>query len=322
MISTDNQNSMLHKPRAALWTMQQLLLLGQPNYLFWMDSGIGDDLMCSALFRELRKRGQHRLWMMTHWPELFANNPDFDVVLPVDYRYIGFARRFNAGYMRPNWSEYVEGQDAAIPPNIHALARMCQKAGVTGEVSLRPYFYLTQEERHFGRFAQYQVAIQSSGLSARSPVINKEWYPERFQQVVNALKADFQFVQIGSATDPLLEGVIDLRGKTTIRQTAGVLSNSVAFVGLEGFPMHLARAVDCPGVILFGGRSQPHLLGYICNVNLTAKPPCSPCWQHQVCDEDRLCMRLIEVPQVIAAVRTQAARAGQPLETATLSLVS
>jgi ADP-heptose:LPS heptosyltransferase len=98
--------------------------------------------------------------------------------------------------------------------------------------------------------AKDQIAIQSTTRAAATPLHNKEWLPERFQAVVNALSGQLNFVQVGSSGDPKLDNVIDLRGKTTLRQAAAVLARSRLFVGLVGGLMHLARAVDCSAVIV------------------------------------------------------------------------
>jgi ADP-heptose:LPS heptosyltransferase len=142
---------------------------------------------------------------------------------------------------------------------------------------------------------------------------NKEWVPGRFQAVVNALRGEFNFVQIGATTDPVLEGALDLRGRTSLRETAAVLSASLAFVGLASAPMHIARSVNCRAVIVYGGRELPLQSGYSCNENIVNQPPCAPCWQRNLCAHDHTCMTSIAVGNVVEAIRRQSARHGSPL---------
>ena len=52
--------------------------------------------------------------------------------------------------------------------------------------------------------------------------------------------------------------------------------------------MHMARAVDCPSVIVYGGRLRPDQIGYICNENLYNAVECSPCWLDTRCDFGRV----------------------------------
>jgi ADP-heptose:LPS heptosyltransferase len=131
--------------------------------------------------------------------------------------------------------------------------------------------------------------------------------------VAGALRDEFDFVQLGAPTDPELPGSLDLRGKTTVRQSAAILSQSRLFIGLVSGLMHLARAVECRSVIVYGGREHPAQTGYSANENLYWTGPCSPCWQRNDCDFDRRCMSEILPEHVIDAVRRQAGLFGTPL---------
>jgi ADP-heptose:LPS heptosyltransferase len=144
---------------------------------------------------------------------------------------------------------------------------------------------------------------------------NKEWLPDRLQQVVHALRGEYTLVQLGSPTDPPLDGCLDLRGKTSIRESASIIANSRIFLGQVGFLMHLTRAVDRPAVIIFGGRELPWQSGYSCNTNLVRQLPCSPCWRSSSCinEVERACMRRITVEEVVAAVRARVITADEPL---------
>jgi ADP-heptose:LPS heptosyltransferase len=98
-----------------------------------------------------------------------------------------------------------------------------------------------------------------------------------------------------------------------VRETAGIMSQSLTFVGLVGFLMHLARSVDCRSVIVYGGREAPWQSGYSCNENLYTPLACSPCWLWSKCDFGHRCMKEIEPQRVVTAIQTQVERAGTPL---------
>jgi ADP-heptose:LPS heptosyltransferase len=179
---------------------------------------------------------------------------------------------------------------------------------------VRPYLRLSSDERRAGRVgARPQVAMQTSSLAARFPMRNKLWPHERFIEVAETLKGGFDLVQLGAAEDPELPGAIDLRGRTSVRQAAAVLSQSHLFVGLATGLMHLARAVECRSVIVYGGREHPRQSGYSANENLYWDGVCAPCWLRNECDYDRRCMNEILPQQVIAAVRRQLERHGTEL---------
>ena len=151
-----------------------------------------------------------------------------------------------------------------------------------------------------------------SGQAARLPMLNKEWGAASFQQIVDALGHEVHFVQVGAPADPTLRGAVDARGRPR-RETAAILAASSCFVGLVGFLMHLARAVDTRAVIVYGGREAPWQTGYAGNENLTTGVPCSPCWLWNRCAYDRECLTAIAPEVVAAAVRAQLERATEPL---------
>jgi ADP-heptose:LPS heptosyltransferase len=305
------------KPFAGIFNRVRL---GFPSHYFVGTGGIGDDLMCTTVFRELKKRGSGRIAMATRHPLLFQGNPDVDHV--IHNRNPRLSRWLLEGLplVRLGYSDYDPVRDADEPLNEHVLVKICRLAGVNGEIELRPYLHLKPEEIAAGKLADRQIVIQSSAQGAPWPMKNKEWYLDRFQVVCGRLSQEFKIFQLGAASDPALAGVEDLRGKTTLRQSAAILSNSLVLIGLEGFLMHLARAVDCRSVIIYGGRIKPTQIGYAANENLYSPVECSPCWLRNRCDYDRKCMDMISVEQVITAARKQIARHETPLEVQTAVL--
>lgn len=291
------------------------LMKGRPDAVVAFGAGgLGDSLLCTAVLRALRARGARVLWMLSPHQELFSKNPDVDAVLPCNDELI--ARLQNSGlnvvrthYNRNHWEE---GRDD--PPKGHIIEMMCRAAGIhAGEVELRPRLHLTPAEIAAGRLAPRQIAVQTTGRSARFFMRTKEWFPERFVEAARRLPRDCSVVQIGHPDDPAIPGAIDQRGRTSLRRTAAILANADLFIGLVGFPMHLARAVDCPAVIVYGGRELPTQSGYSAFVNLQRSPACSPCWLWHRCDHDMRCMTDITADEVAAAALQQLARPRHPL---------
>jgi hypothetical protein len=293
--------------------------LGFPGHYLCGNGSRSADLVSTFIFRELRKRGARSLVMATAHPELFENNPDTGKIIS------------RAGG-QPGWGElglpliplwelkYDPMRDADEPPPQHIMMAMCRAVGIGGPVELRPYLFLTQKEFAAGKIGVQQVVMQSSDLAATVPMRNKEWYPERFQEVCAELRADVQVIQLGAIGDPKLEGATDLRGQTTAREAAAILANSLVFVGLPGFLMHLARAVDCRSVIIYGGHEKPAQTGYVANKNLYTGVRCAPCWLRNPCDFNRKCMDQIRPAQVVAAAADQIAKFGTLLEIQTEQL--
>lgn len=68
--------------------------------------------------------------------------------------------------------------------------------------------------------------------------------------------------------------------------------------------MHLARAVDCPAVIVQGGRTTREQWGYPCNIHLVRRPACSPCGRYQTCPYGFHCLTDIPPEEVLEACVT------------------
>jgi Glycosyltransferase family 9 (heptosyltransferase) len=291
---------------------------GFPNRIWHHGITPGDNLLLATACREMRKRRADKIWVLSPFPEFFPKS-DVAAVLPISEVAIRFLWR-TGRLPRPELLSY--GRDdrklqRTFPLKRHIIAEVCAQAGLTGEIALRTSLELTHAQKQEGRIAPNQIAIQSSGLAASFPMRNKEWFVERFQKVIRCLGASFTIIQLGSKDDPRLDGVRDLRGKTSPIQAAAVISASKLFIGLEGFLAHLARAVDTRSVIIYGGRTPPEHSGYICNENLFTPMPCAPCWQWSSCEFDRACMKQITVERVVRACYVQLEKFGYPLEVAT-----
>ncbi|MBI5771138.1 MAG: glycosyltransferase family 9 protein [Verrucomicrobia bacterium] len=289
---------------------------GINHVVYFGGDGIGDELLLSTPLRELRRRGATGLCAMTSRPELFHGTPDADRICPVAHADLPYLARVGA---RTSSTVYIHERrppDIDVAPPRHLLAEMCRLCGITGDVALRPWLHLTAAEKAAAAPFAGCIAIQSSRQSASLALGNKEWLPGRFQAVVDALAPRHRIVQLGLPTDPLLRGAEDLRGKKSLRESGAILAGAAAFVGLVGFLMHLARAVDCPAVIVYGGREHPDQSGYVCNENLFTPLPCSPCWRWNSCDFEHRCMSAIQPDHVTAALARLLTRPRAPLAVA------
>lgn len=313
-------NPFLDKTRLAGWGLRTLARHGWPRAVTHFAAGVGDELMLTAVIRALRERGAPRFWVMSRRPELYRENPDVVAVVPVDARVLPLARRCGAKIFEPRYT--VEDTTGNLrPPPAHMITSLMATAGITGSFTLRPVLNLTASERAAGGDAAGCIIIQPSVRSAVRPNELKEWWPDRWQRVVDALRPSHRIIQVGGDGDPLLEGVEDRRGHAfSLRENAALLSHARLFVGLESGFMHLARAVDCPAVILFGGRVHPDQAGYAGFTPLTRTPACSPCWRYNGCELDRQCMRDITPAEVIAAVRDSLSRPRPTLPDMTVDL--
>ncbi|WP_040592613.1 glycosyltransferase family 9 protein [Schlesneria paludicola] len=100
----------------------------------------------------------------------------------------------------------------------------------------------------------------------------KWWNPAWYQNIVDHFRGRIQFVQCGEADHwhPRLSGVIDLIGKTDIRQFVRLMYHAEGVVCPVTFAMHLAAAVETKHakpknracVVIAGGREPSHWEAY------------------------------------------------------------
>lgn len=99
----------------------------------------------------------------------------------------------------------------------------------------------------------------------------KWWDPANYQKVVDHFKNKILFVQCGGRNHfhPKLNNVIDLIGKTNIRQFIRLMYHSSGVVSPVTFAMHLSAAVPTktglynrPCVVIAGGREPSHWEAY------------------------------------------------------------
>lgn len=124
----------------------------------------------------------------------------------------------------------------------------------------------------------------------------KWWSTDRYQAVVDHFRDRIQFVQVGDLRHhhPPLDGVIDLRGKTDLRQLIRLVYHAQGVLcGVTGL-MHLAAAVerrdtgahDRPCVVVAGSREPAHWEAYPAHqfIHTNGLLACGPdgCWRSRV----------------------------------------
>lgn len=113
--------------------------------------------------------------------------------------------------------------------------------------------------------------------------------------------------------------VLNLVGRTRLRDLIGIFSECAIAFGPDCGPMHIAAAVGCPVVSLWGSTAPERSAPWgNAEFALHGEIPCHPCYLRD-CPIGRECMRRIEPGQVVAMVRramtagmSQAAAGGTP----------
>lgn len=149
------------------------------------------------------------------------------------------------------------------------------------------------------------VAICPGSTNSRA----KRWPAERFAAVGDLLyeKLDANVVLVGAAEEVgISEEVarhmrvapIVLTGRTELAQTAAVLKASDLLVTNDTGPAHVAAAVGCPVVIIFGPTNPVTTRPFSDAAEVVRRPPdCAPCMLRD-CPIDHRCMTAITPEEV------------------------
>jgi ADP-heptose:LPS heptosyltransferase len=93
---------------------------------------------------------------------------------------------------------------------------------------------------------------------------DKSWGKTNYQHVID--NSNFAFVSVGGRANEQseLDGVIDLRGKTTLKELFSIIYHSDGVLCSVGLGAHLGCCVegDRPVICIFGGRESAHRFPY------------------------------------------------------------
>jgi lipopolysaccharide heptosyltransferase II len=148
-----------------------------------------------------------------------------------------------------------------------------------------------------------------------SSVKEKKWQIEKFAKVASALiNKGYKPVLIGSSKDSKIakkinhyeKSCLDLTGKTSIKDVAGILKKSELLLSADSGLMHLAYAIGTPTISLFGASNIKKWAPKGKNhITISKRLTCSPCSQFGYvpkCRKKLHCMSLITAEEVISAV--------------------
>ncbi|HEY4416734.1 MAG TPA: glycosyltransferase family 9 protein [Verrucomicrobiae bacterium] len=226
----------------------------------------GDIVMLTAAVRDLHLcyPGRYLTGVRTSCAELWDNNP---YVTPLDEA-DPTVETIDCAYPLINQSNrtpyhclhgFIDFLNTRLGLNIRPTR-------YRGDIHLSPpeRAWYSQVRELAGRDIPFWI-IASGG---KFDVTIKWWAHDRYQAVVDAFRGKIQFVQVGAAGHhhPKLDGVIDLRGKTNLRQLVRLTYHAQGILCPVTALMHLAAAVESkagepairPCVVVAGGREPAH----------------------------------------------------------------
>jgi ADP-heptose:LPS heptosyltransferase len=235
-------------------TMQKLILT---NY-----QSPGDIVMQTAAIRDLHLSypGKFLTDVRTSCPALWENNP---YITPIPDNQAG-TRVIRCEYPLIHRSNKVP---------YHFIHGFTKHLAQTLRLPIEPTLFkgdihLSEQEKSWisqiAEITKEETRFWIVVAGGKDDFTIKWWEAARWQQVVDHFKGRLTFVQVGDAKHhhPPLKGVIDLRGRTNLRQLVRLVYHSDGIICPVTSLMHLAAAVDYrrnpsalrPCVVVAGGR--------------------------------------------------------------------
>ena len=172
-----------------------------------------------------------------------------------------------------------------------------------------------EDVSHIDSLAEGIDLSQTVGLILGSSWPSRFWIEDYYVELIDSLEKQLSLgaVLIGGPGEAKFaeriaekskdRKLVNLVGKTSLRELAEVFSRVKFAVGSDSGPMHIASAVNCRIISLWGAtsskRSAPHGSE---NLVLEAKIPCAPCYLKHCPGLGQRCMKSIKPEAVLAKV--------------------
>lgn len=215
-------------------------------------------------------------------------------------------------------SIFLTEQPCRVDPHQHAIDRYltiaehlkCPNRAWRGKIPIR-----LADKKQIDELL-HRCDIRGNGLIAINPMARWEtklWEPERFAHLADRIKKELscEIIFTGSLDDrTIIKGIIDrmnenvlnMAGKTNLKELAYLYSKCDLLISTDSGPMHIAAAMGCSAIALFGPtapwRTGPYGNGHVI---IRDKIVCSPCFK-KTCTH-RTCMINISVDRVFDTVK-------------------
>ncbi|MDT5271099.1 MAG: heptosyltransferase [Acidobacteriota bacterium] len=270
----------------------------------------------SAVFREAREWRAPRFDLAILFPNAFA--PALVAALARIPVRVGYATQGRSALLTqrvgvPVW----RGQRHEVFYYLHLIAELERWLYGASTVETRePDTGLRVTD---ARLREAQLLLVESGVRPGRPLVAmcpgstnsraKRWPAERFAAVADMFKerVGADVVLLGAREEmDISEEVaqhmrvppVVLTGKTDLAQTAAVLKASDLLVTNDTGPAHVAAAVGCPVVVIFGPTNPITTQPFSTSAEVVRHPPdCAPCMLRD-CPIDHRCMTAVTAEEV------------------------
>lgn len=267
--------------------------------LFRYTKALGDALFLTTVAREVKKRNPRaKIHVITGLPVIFKNNPDVDKVSPEPEKGV------------KGLGKYLMRYEHKFPWKKHIIYDCMAVADLPADnIQLKTYLYPSQDD-----FAWADALVQKLG---GAPILinrvagprtdKKNWPNSYWEKLLPELLKLGPVVEIGTQyPSPLIvhEGTfLDLVDKTSLHQSAALMSRSRLLICPVTGTLHMAAAFDLPTLCILGGSEPAHATQYANTHYLEYRPPCHNCYEQGPCHNDFECLMQIKPEAVLEKVK-------------------
>lgn len=292
--------------------------------------GYGDALMVCALARNIRLKQPDQqiavVYISSRYgkpdgfrlPELdiYRNNPSIDIATATTRLKFLIRRCFgdlkgkrilNAPKLAESYRERLNnGRFKYI--RIHATENLCNLFHVPCKTRC-PELILDKEEND-----KVDAILGSHGLEPGAYIViepqtkdsdsTKRWPDEHWQALIDLLKNKYpqiKCVNIGPGKIDV-QGLIDVSGKTSFRESARFVQQAKLIVASEGGLGHLAAAMGTASVIVHSGFTPVGLTAYEKEKTVYHPVACAPCGISRDCPLQHQCMQGLKPDKVFTSI--------------------
>lgn len=267
--------------------------------LFRYTKALGDGLFLTSVAHEIKRRNPDAtIHVITGLPSLFDRNPDVDFVSPEPNKPIN------------NIGPYLLHYESKFPWKENILG-YCFKLFDIKDYSVKDYktyIYPSDNDFNFAdqNLSQYPNKKIVCISTIAGPRTDKKNWPIKYWEllITNLLKQGYVIVKIGLSYPELSdvnikhENIIDLTGKTSIHQSAAIISKSDLLICPVTGVLHLAAAFNTKTLAIVGGSEPGKATQYPNGYFIENRPECADCYEQGPCVANHICLTEIKPSHV------------------------
>lgn len=291
--------------------------------LFRRGNTLGDNVVVTGIVNQLVNKIDKRIVLFTKFPEVFYNNKKIYRIYNIKnkkmFPMILKLLESNCVYeMHLEFSNYNDIMDKLRIENkplqnrnekIHISQCIAGKFNQNIDVkNFKNEFFFTQDEKiiyekKFEKLISKKFSIiQPFSQSGFSKI--RSWEFDKYQKLIDIYKLNW--VQVGLKDEKHLSGVINLLGKTSIRELFFLVYKCNFILSNDGSLNHIANCFNKKSFVIMSGYTHEEFIKYD-NTTLISRVPqieCAPCYLKTSCPKERkFCTEDIKVEDVLKIIK-------------------